>query len=202
MIYNSANKAAMDGVMSESENVSVGNAQPKKTRARDPEFWIAIGALVVSAIAMLTSLMQVSLQRNQERALVWPHVNARSSYSGDGYAFVAYNKGLGPALVRDVQLLVDGKAVDNWNGALTVMLGKDNQYGWDKIKVSDLEQTILAANESVTLFKIPWDENTQAAFGKGNRISAKICYCSFLEECWVSKSGLDHQRVEVCPANK
>jgi hypothetical protein len=178
------------------------DATPKKPRARDPEFWIAIGALLVSALAMFTSFVQVNLQRHQERVLVWPHVNARASYSNEGYSFVAFNKGLGPALVRDVQLQVDGKSVKNWNEALTVLLGDTKNYGWDKIKVNDLQETILAANESITLFKIPWDEKTQIAFGKTNRVSVKICYCSFLEECWISKNGLDHQRVDVCPANK
>ena len=49
---------------------------------------------------MLSSLMQVSVQRNQERAMVWPHVSARPAFSAKGYEFTARNKGLGPALVN------------------------------------------------------------------------------------------------------
>lgn len=147
----------------------------EKPRKRDPEFWIAIGALAVSAIAMLTSFAQVSLQRNQERMLVWPHVTAKPSYSSNGYSFTATNKGLGPALVRRVELRVDGKLVKGWSGTLDSLLGKGHGYGWDKIKVNDLEDSILAATESKVLFSIPWDERTRSAFGYGRKVTARIC---------------------------
>jgi hypothetical protein len=175
------------------------NATPK-SRKRDPEFWIAIGALAVSAIAMFTSFAQVSLQRNQERMLVWPHVSAKPRYSSEGYAFIATNKGLGPALVRRVELRIDGKLVKGWDGALDSLLGKGHGYGWDKIQSNDLQDSILAATESKVLFGIPWDQRTRAAFGDGSRVTARICYCSFLEECWWSRDGLDHERVDKCPA--
>jgi hypothetical protein len=172
----------------------------EKPRKRDPEFWIAIGALTVSAIAMMTSFAQVSLQRNQERMLVWPHVSAKPSYSSSGYAFVATNKGLGPALVRRVELRVDGQPVKGWDSTLDKVLGKGHGYGWDKIQANDLEDSILGATESKVLFSIPWDERTRRAFADGNRVTARICYCSFLEECWWSRDGLDHERVDKCPA--
>jgi hypothetical protein len=168
-------------------------------RRRDPEFWIAIGALVVSAIAMLSSIMQVNLQRSQERALVWPHVSARPSYTAEGFAFVARNKGLGPALVRRVELLVDGQAVQGWNGVLDAVLGPGHGYGWERISVNDLEDGILGAGETVSLFHIGWDERTREALGEGSRVSVKLCYCSFLQECWISRPGLDHERVDRCP---
>ena len=175
------------------------NSAPS-SRKRDVEFWIAIGALLISALAMLTSFLQVSLQRNQEKAMVWPHVSARQSFTSNGFAFVATNKGLGPALVRRVDLFVDGKPVQGLNGTLVAVLGKNHGYGWDKLQANDLEDTILAATESVVLFQIPWDDRTRATFGQGNRISARICYCSFLEECWISRDGLDHERVDRCSA--
>jgi hypothetical protein len=173
-------------------------AAPK--RARDPEFWIAIGALVVSALAMPTSLLQTGIQRNQERAMVWPHVSAGPRYSGEGFAFVATNKGLGPALVHHVALRVDGAPVADWSEVLERMLGHGHGYGWERLQANDVAGTILGADESRVLFGVPWDERTRAAFGTATRISAELCYCSFLGECWVSGEGLDHRRVEACPS--
>lgn len=170
-----------------------------RQRGRDPEFWIAIGALLVSALAMLTSLLQTGIQRNQERAMVWPHVSAGSRYSGEGYSFVAENKGLGPALVRSVRLRVDGEPSADWSRVLDRMLGEAHGYGWEVIQVNDLADTILAAAESRVMFAIPWDERTRAAFDGKQRIEAEICYCSFLDECWISAPGLDHSRVDTCP---
>jgi hypothetical protein len=181
-------------------NESVAESNPAPRKPRDPEFWIAIGALAVSALAMASSVMQVSLQRNQERALVWPHVSSSSAYSSKGYSYVAANKGLGPALVRHVELSVDGRVVKNWREVLDTVLGPDHGYSWDQVQGNDLEDTILAADTRLVMFGIPWDERVRAGFGGAQRISARICYCSFLGECWISRAGLDHERVEQCPA--
>lgn len=59
---------------------------------------------------------------------------------------------------------------------------------------------ILPADESRVMFGIPWDDRTRAAFGGATRISAAVCYCSFLGECWVSAGGLEHPRVDACPS--
>ena len=174
-------------------------APPPPARKRDPEFWIAIGALVISGLAMLSSLMQVSVQRNQERAMVWPHVSARPSFSAKGYEFVARNKGLGPALVRDVAILVDGRRVSGWIEALDVLVGPGHGYGWDQISANDLQDTVLGADESSRLFAVAWDDRLRRAFPGDDRVEVRICYCSFLGECWTSRAGLDHDRVEQCP---
>jgi hypothetical protein len=175
-----------------------GPPPPAPPRRRDPEFWIAVAALAVSACAMLATVVQVRLQLGQERAAVWPHVSAGARYSSEGFAFVAANKGLGPALVRRVELRLDGVGVAGWLPLLDRALGAGHGYGWDSLKVNDLEDRILAAGEAVELFVIPWDERITAAFGKGPRIEVTLCYCSFLGECWSSREGLDHDRVPRC----
>lgn len=180
-------------------NEEIAEPVVKRRKPRDPEFWIAIGALAVSALAMASSVMQVSLQRNQERALVWPHVSSSSAYSSEGYSYNAANKGLGPALVRHVELSVDGRVVSGWGEVLDAVLGPEHGYNWDQMKANDLEDTILAADTRLVMFGIPWDERVRAGFGGEQRISARICYCSFLGECWISRPGLDHERVEQCP---
>ena len=172
-------------------------AVPPKSR-RDPEFWIAIGALLVSALAMVTSLLQTSIQRNQERAMVWPHLSASAQYSAAGFAMVAANKGLGPALVHRVQLKVDGEPVDDWGAVLDRALGAGHGFGWDQLQVNDVAGTVIGADESRVMFRIPWDERTRKAFGQGLRVEAQLCYCSFLGECWLSGKGLDHARVAAC----
>ncbi len=180
---------------------SAAPAAPAPPRKRDAEFWIAIGALAISGLAMLSSLMQVNVQRNQERAMVWPHVSARPAFSATGYEFVARNKGLGPALVRDVAILVDGRRVEGWIEALDVLVGPGHGYGWDRIRANDLQDTVLGADESARLFAIDWDDRLRAAFPGDDRVQVRICYCSFLGECWTSRDGLDHDRVEQCPVD-
>ena len=47
-------------------------------------------------------------------------------------------------------------------------------------------------------FAVAWDDRLRRAF-PGDRVEVRICYCSFLGECWTSRAGLDHDRVEQCP---
>jgi hypothetical protein len=113
---------------------------------------------------------------------------------------VAKNKGLGPALVHQMELRIDGQLTPDWTAALDRLLGPKHGYDWDQVSSNDLAGTILGADESRVLFRIPWDARTREVFGSGRRIEASICYCSFLRECWRSTDGLDHQRVEHCPS--
>ncbi len=86
-------------------------------------------------------------------------MTARPSFSAKGYEFVARNKGLGPALVRDVAILVDGRRVSGWIEALDVLVGPGHGYGWDQISANDLQDTVLGADESSRLFAVAWDDD-------------------------------------------
>ena len=183
-----------------------------KARPRDPEFWIAIGALAVSAIAMLSSVLQFTVQRSQERAAAWPFISLNTNYSGEGFAFVVQNKGLGPALVRRVDVFLDGKRVDGWPGVLDGLYGKGHPYGWDRIGSTDVEDRVFAPGERIEAFEIPWsmprvdgeeredDPRVREGFGNADRFEVRVCYCSVLGDCWITREGIDHAAVDACPA--
>lgn len=181
-------------------NASDPAPNPGATSRRDPEFWIAIGALAVSALAMLSSALQVGLQRSQERAAVWPHLSLGTSYSGVGFAYVVQNKGMGPALVRHVDIRLDGQSVDGWRGVLAALFGPDHPYGWDRVRATDVQDRVLAAGERVEAFAIGWDERVRPAFANASRLEVRVCYCSVLDDCWITRAGVDHDEVDRCPA--
>jgi hypothetical protein len=61
------------------------------------------------------------VQRQQVRAAVWPILEFDS---GNGpIHFTLANKGVGPAIIRHVIVMVDGQPVRNWKEALQKMLG-------------------------------------------------------------------------------
>lgn len=176
-------------------------------KPRDPEFWIAIGALAVSAIAMLASLLQFTVQRSQERAAAWPFISLSTNYSGEGFAFVVQNKGMGPALVRRVDVFLDDKPVGGWPGVLDGLFGKGHPYGWDRIGATDVADRVFAPGERVEAFRIPWrapdgsdDPRVREGFGDANRFTVRVCYCSVLGDCWITREGIDHAPVDACPA--
>jgi hypothetical protein len=177
------------------------------TRRRDPEFWIAIGALAVSAIAMLSSVLQFTVQRSQERASAWPYLNLAPAYSAESFTFVVQNKGMGPALVRRVEVFLDDRPVDGWPGVLDGLYGKGHAYGWDRIGATDVQDRVFAPGERIEAFRIPWsttdgedDPRVREGFGNASRFTVRVCYCSVLGDCWITREGIDHAPVDTCPA--
>jgi hypothetical protein len=191
---------------------AAGDKPASPRRARDPEFWIAMGALAISALAMLSSMLQFTVQRSQERAAAWPFISLAPDYSGEGFAFVVQNKGMGPALVRRVDVFLDGNPADGWPGVLDGLYGNGHPYGWDRIGATDVQDRVFAPGERVVAFRIPWrlppdedgkegeyDPRVREGFGDADRFKVRVCYCSVLGDCWITREGIDHETVDACP---
>ena len=102
--------------------------QKKNTRFKNPQNIIAIGVTIISLCALLVSLMQTGimkeereLMREYSRASVWPRVewSSHKSHNPDDRSiekFVIYlsNSGVGPAIITDVKVTYNGKIANNW----------------------------------------------------------------------------------------
>src|ERR1043165_7033003 len=77
--------------------------------------FIGISALFVSAYTAY-------VQRQQVRAAVWPILEFSTS-NDPTIRFTVANKGVGPAIVRQVIVTVDGQPVRTWNEALQKLIG-------------------------------------------------------------------------------
>ena len=156
---------------------STGDAMPK---ARD---WNAVAAIVASLIglmALIVSGYTAYVQRQQVRAQVWPYLMI--GYADVERARIVFNKGVGPALIRSVQVLVDGKPQPDWTHVMTA-LGLSDKIS---LQQSTLANNVLSANEKLDILIVA-DEESYRAFREQSvhRASTRICYCSTLEDCWM-----------------
>src|SRR5215470_19880581 len=107
-----------------------------------PEAIIGLCAVVVSVIAVFVAAYEALIQREWQRAAVWPYVQLSRSfyYTQDDVppeqrkwtlTLNAENAGVGPAQVRDFRVTVDGKPQHTWREAMQALLGTqdDIQYG-------------------------------------------------------------------------
>src|SRR5438105_8652379 len=135
------------------------------------------------------------MQRQQVRAAVWPILEFYSSNAPDIH-FTLANKGVGPAIIRNVIVKVDGQPVINWHEALEKLLGP----GEHRLSESDMNSHVLSAGESMTILTPRDPENNPLNFDKSNplwvkmneargRVAVEIGYCSTLRECWTFRSG-------------
>jgi len=171
-------------------------AVPETTETRRASRYDAVIATLVGLCALCVSAYTAYVQRQQVRAAVWPILEFDSSNAPDIH-FTLANKGVGPAIIRHVIVMVDGQPVRNWKEALEKILGPGYLFS-----ESDMSFHVIAAGESRTVFTPHDPENNPLNYDRSNplwvnmnkerlRVSVEICYCSTLDECWTLRaSGL------------
>jgi hypothetical protein len=169
----------------------------KEKAPRSISRYEAIIATLIGLLAVSVSAYTAYMQRQQVRAAVWPILEFDSS-NAPNIHFILANKGVGPALIRQVIVKVDDHPVKNWREAMEKLLGP----GEHLFSESDMSFHVLAAGESRTVLTFHDPENNPLNYDRSNplwvkinkerlRVSVEICYCSTLGECWTLRaSGL------------
>ncbi len=199
----------------------------RETSRRTPRGEIV--AIVASGLAGLLSLAvstyNVYLQRAQVRAAVWPHLEWSYNDTEGGFEWNVENSGTGPAKIADVRLtLLDaplpGAPPDapvsstpfmTWKELLESLAKKDPALP-DRVRRvhSMLAGRVLPPGGVIHAIvfhavgradaggddtRLP-DELTDPL----RRVSAEICYCSTLDDCWIGGSVPSHP-VASCPTS-
>ncbi|MFZ0575103.1 MAG: hypothetical protein WCE97_04070 [Candidatus Cybelea sp.] len=79
------------------------------------DFFIAVAAVLISAITAGTLFYQTHVIGDEFAATIWPYLSVGTTYDTGGETIEVSNDGVGPALVRSAQLYVDGRKVRAWN---------------------------------------------------------------------------------------
>jgi len=156
---------------------NAADSQPSRTR------WDAVAAIVASLIgflALIVSGYTAYVQRQQVRAQVWPWLVAGNNDLE--HSIEVLNKGAGPAIIRSVQVFVDGKPKQNWDAVLDA-LGMARPHPFQQ---STINPNVLTSAEHITIIKFP-DEAPWKQFRAEatNRVWMNICFCSSLDDCWM-----------------
>jgi hypothetical protein len=159
----------------------------KNSRIRVAE-WGSVVAIGLSALALAIGVYQTRLMQAQARAGVWPYVKIGASYltRGDnpGFEFHVENNGVGPALVKSVQVSLDDKPLRSWVDAFPVLLGHGESFA----KFEGLAGAVIppSTNRETAIVAIRINDLQQAEkfFDARGRFKVEICYCSVYDECW------------------
>jgi hypothetical protein len=162
--------------------------------------WDALAAIIASLVGLLALVVAgytAYIERQQVRAQVWPYLEA--GYSGSFYHYVWINRGVGPAVVKSVQVLVNGEPQQNWKTVQRALRIPPFQY-----HQSGLSGTVVSPGQTLqwlTFEKKADYENFSRAADQAN-VQTKVCYCSTLGDCWMNDSAKKDPRVSVgqCPA--
>jgi hypothetical protein len=160
-------------------------------RAFRLDFFIAIGALLTSALTALTLVYQTHVIGAQYAATVWPYLSVTATYGLRGEKFEIGNDGLGPALIESAQLSVDGRPVSGWPsylralakepGIRRIFRGKAVTVSMGSITGS----TTIRAGDSKSVLAISVPVNIPTAELVAHTVAIDLCYCSLNGTCWI-----------------
>ncbi len=176
---------------------------------------IAVCALLISSLAMAATRLQsretarqTQVLQEQLSAQVWPYVSITEHLDGDTARISADNDGLGPAVIRNLTVSVDGKPKVNFVDVMHAILGTRLVYrkphgepiGIDINNVS--VGGVIRPGESSALLTFESKTFAMPLIYAYRRIDIATCYCAIVPgKCWHfdTASSEPPQPVASCP---
>lgn len=155
---------------------------PPGPRVRNWDAFAAIIASLVGLLALLVAGYTAHIQREQVRAEVWPYLIG--GFTSVDNELMWINKGVGPAIVRSVELRIDGQPRREWPEVFEA-LGFE-AGGW---RQSFLNGNVVSPGETVTWLRFTTREDFDRfmALGQAHGLGVELCYCSTLGDCWQTR---------------
>lgn len=132
----------------------------KKINFLDTNTWIAITAIIVSSCALVVSIVQTKIMKDQKAASSWPFVqwNLIRGWNNDStgvFKIVINNKGIGPAIIEKLEYQFNNKSykayqLENFIADISkpFIVKELKNYS-----VSYIQGSVLAPNESINHFE-------------------------------------------------
>jgi hypothetical protein len=168
-----------------------------ESRVRRRLNWDAVAAIIAALIgllAILVSAYEVRSIRQQTQAQVWPHLTIgttgilpdfmakNGSSREDGGGLTAWNTGVGPAIVRRAEVLVNDEPESGWSQVATALGYPDGQPG----PISELDGRVFSPGQRVYLIAVSGRKEWLRFKRKvSSKVTFRICYCSTLGDCWI-----------------
>lgn len=160
--------------------------------------WDAIAAIIASLVGLLALIVAgytAYIQRQQVRAQVWPYL--LGAVSSGKQELIWINKGVGPAIIRNVEVAIDGKPQSDWHAVFRSLGVKTPAF-----HQSTLNFNVISPGERVDWLQFENQADYEQFLLLKPRAHVKVCYCSTLGDCWVVEStisGNGRVQVDACP---
>jgi hypothetical protein len=149
------------------------------------ELVVALAAIFVSTATMFVYIYQTRIMQKQQHVAVWPYVEFLPSFGPHGFYIEITNKGIGPALVKNVAIKLNGKKVSDLSEMFQILTDSAfTEYGYSTVR-----GRVIAPSEVIRAFEISDLQYAEAIRKKmtEQKFEYEICYCSVFNDCWTSK---------------
>jgi hypothetical protein len=190
------------------------DARPRATGHHALDLIIAGSAILISCVSLFIATQQ---SRTMERTLAassWPLLQFASGNTDDSgnrsINMEIENEGVGPALVRRIRIVYEGKKYDNPYELMrdccdhVVTNADPTKMSAGTVLTQPVEGKVIKGGDKIIFFRMDlapgnadvWRKLDAARF----KMAFDTCYCSVLGDCWQSDlRSLDQDKVEQCP---
>ncbi len=141
-------------------------------------------ALIISVIAMVTSIYEANIMKTQQSSMGWPYLDFSEQYDSNGFGIELTNKGTGPAIITSVQVDYKGNPVPNMD-VLLDSLNPNRTFGYDILRNSTIGNQVFMSGEKKIVFGLPYNDETRVVLKNLKHIVMRVGYKSVLDEYWV-----------------
>ena len=155
------------------------NITPPKTT-----FWLSLAAFLVSLASLVVSVRQTDLAAEQKEASVWPYLEFGTATTNKEFSFTIQNKGIGPALIKKIEIQRQGKIYRDFFHLMADM----NDSTYFRHSYASLSNLVLSPQESRDLIHIQDSVAVKGLFEKFVQdLSYKVAYSSVYGKLWLLK---------------
>lgn len=192
------------------------SAAPRRTGGKHFDVAIAVTAIFISAVSLFVAIQHGKTERDLVAANVWPFPRAILSNGYDNQHSIAIgvsNGGVGPAKISSFELFYRGQPISSGLDLLRKCCGLSSDPAAVKAAFpngtynSIVDETVLRPGEDNPVLRVepsaksPRVTDDLAKVSVLRQITFRVCYCSVLDQCWVSDLRSTHTRaVRECEA--
>ena len=182
-------------------------------------FILALCAMLISAASFYATYLQASAAEKQVKAMTLPLLqfgtgNASDDSKESVLTFSISNNGVGPALIKSMRFSYLNQKYQNFNHFLQACCNEELitykktieqgiTRGEGLLATRSVENTILPSQESNAFYQLYLGEKSKDFWRKLNnerfKLDVEICYCSLLDECYITEENGVVEPVVTCP---
>jgi len=175
---------------------------------------LAVCGIVIALASFYATYLQAEAADKQVKAMTMPliqfrHGNTDNDLETQIISFTLGNAGIGPALIKSVVYKYKGQSYYSLSRFLTLCCTSKQELQQDQTPInirsttSTLIDTILAGQTEQRFLSIYrsnndvdyWDKLDKARW----QLNVEICYCSMLDECYITEKNGVIESIEQCP---
>ena len=186
-------------------------------------FTLAICAILISAASFYATYLQASAAEKQVKAMTLPLIQYDTGNLDDitklpVIEFSLENAGVGPALIKSVNFSYQGETFDFIQGffkaccseeykifvkKMPQLMKQDLNLSLGGMIQESVVNKIIPAQEEVKFYRLYKGEFSNELWSKLNderrKLKVSICYCSLLDNCYITEKNGVVEPVDACP---